>query len=126
MATKNKHLKVLDVLINSSTVELQMRNNIGITALHEAMFFPICYEVINLLFWRDPNAAYILNEDGKSPLCVATPNKQIVGLLLLAPYGNRGLIGRSRLELPFYVAIRMERLGIFLAFILSLFYCHVI
>ena len=126
MATKNKHLKVLKVLINNSTVELQMKNSIGNTALHEAMFFPICYEVINLLFWGDPNATYILNEDGKSPLCLATPDKQIVGLLLLVPYENRGLIGRSRLELPFYVAIRMERLGIFLTFILSIFYWHVI
>ncbi|XP_030969657.1 protein ACCELERATED CELL DEATH 6-like [Quercus lobata] len=112
VATKNKHLKVLEVLINSSTVELQMRNSIGNTALHEAMFFPICYEAINLLFWGDPNVAYILNEDGKSPLCLATHDKQIVGLLSLAPYGNRGLIGRSRLELPFYDAIRMERLDI--------------
>uniref|UniRef100_A0A7N2LKD3 PGG domain-containing protein n=1 Tax=Quercus lobata TaxID=97700 RepID=A0A7N2LKD3_QUELO len=89
-----------------------MRNSIGNTALHEAMFFPICYEAINLLFWGDPNVAYILNEDGKSPLCLATHDKQIVGLLSLAPYGNRGLIGRSRLELPFYDAIRMERLDI--------------
>ena len=95
VATKNKHLRVLEVLINSSAVDLQMRNSIGNTDLHEAMFFPIYYEDINLLFWRDPNAAYILNEDGKSPLCLATPNKQIVGLLLLAPYGSRGLIGRS-------------------------------
>ena len=78
-----------------------MRNSIGNTALHEAMFFPICYEAINLLFRGDPNAAYILNEDGKSSLCLATPDKQIVGLLLLASYGNRGLIGRFQLELPF-------------------------
>ena len=126
VATKKKHLKVLEVLINSSTVELQMRNSIGNTALHKAMFFPICYEVINHLFWGDSNAAYILNEDEKSPLCLATSDKKIVWLLLLAPYGNRGLIGRSRLELLFYVAIRMERLGIFLTFILSIFYCHVI
>ena len=42
--------------------------------------------------------AYILNEDRKSPLCLATSNEQIVGLLLLVSYGNRGLIGRSRLE----------------------------
>ena len=75
MATKNKHLKVLEVLINSFTVELQMRNSIGNTALHEAIFFPICYEAINLLFWGDPNMAYILNEDGKSLLCLATPDK---------------------------------------------------
>ena len=94
-ATKNKHLRVLEVLINSSTIELQMRNSIGNTALHEAMFFSICYEAINLLFWGDPNAAYILKEDGKSPLCLGTPDKQIVGLLLLVPYGNHGLIGRS-------------------------------
>ena len=126
VATKKKHLKVLEVLINSSTVELQMRNSIGNTALHEAIFFPICYEAINLLFWGDPNMAYILDEDGKSLLCLATSDKKIVWLLLLAPYGNRGLIGRSRLELLFYVAIRMERLGIFLTFILSIFYCHVI
>ena len=59
---KKKHLKVLEVLINSSTVELQMRNSIGNTALHKAMFFPICYGVINLLFWGDSNTAYILNE----------------------------------------------------------------
>ena len=124
VATKNKYLKVLEVLINSSTVELQMRNSIGNTALHEAMFFPICYEAVSLLFWTNPNTAYILNEDGKSPLCLATHNKQIVGLLLLAPYGNCGLIRRPRLELPFYDAIRMERLGIFLTFILSIFYCH--
>ena len=65
--------------------------------------------------------AYILNEDGKSPLCLATPNKQIVGLLLLTPYGNCSLIGRSRLELSFYVFIKMKRLGIFLDFILSNF-----
>ena len=103
-----------------------MRNSIGNTALHKVMFFPICYEVINLLFWGDSNAAYILNENGKSPLCLATPDKKIVWLLLLAPYGNRGLIGRSRLELLFYVSIRMKRLGIFLTFILSIFYCHVI
>ena len=95
VATENKHLRVLEVLINSSTVELQMRNSIGNTALHEVMFFPICYEAINLLFWGDPNAAYILKEDGKSPLCLATPNKQIVGFLLLAPYCYHGLIGRS-------------------------------
>ena len=101
-----------------------MRNSIGNTALHKAMFFPICYGVINLLFWGDSNAAYILNENGKSPLCLATHDKQIVGLLSLAPYGNRGLIGRSRLELLFYVSIRMKRLGIFLTFILSIFYCH--
>ena len=135
VATKNKHLKVLEVLINNSTIELQIRNSIGNTTLHEAIFFPICYEAIffpicyeaiNLLFWGDPNAAYIMNEDRKSPLSLATPDKQIVGLLLLVPYGNRGLIGRSRLELPFYVAIRMERLGIFLTFILSIFYWHVI
>ena len=113
VATKNKHLKVLEVHINSSIVELQMRNSIGNTTLHEAMFFPICYEAINILFWGDPNMAYILNEDRKSLLCLATPDMQIVGLLLLVPYGNRGLIGRSRLELPFYVAIRMKRLGIF-------------
>ena len=75
VATKNKHLKVLEVLINSFTVELQMRNSIGNTALHEAIFFPICYEAINLLFWGDPNMAYILNEDGKSLLCLATPDK---------------------------------------------------
>ena len=62
VATKKKHLKVLEILINSSTVELQMRNSIGNTALHEAMLFLICYEAINLLFWGDPNAAYILNE----------------------------------------------------------------
>ncbi|KAK4591182.1 hypothetical protein RGQ29_021397 [Quercus rubra] len=113
VATKNKHLKVLEVVINNSTVELQMRNSIGNTALHEAMFFPICYEAINLLFWGDPNVAYILNEDGKSPLCLATHDKQIVGLLLLAPYGIRGLIGRPRLELPLYDAIRMKILEVF-------------
>ena len=39
MATKSKHLKILKVLINSSTVELQMRNSIGNIALHESMFF---------------------------------------------------------------------------------------
>ena len=65
--------------------------------------------------------AYILNEDGKSPLCLATSDKQIVGLLLLASYGNCGLIGMSRLELSFYVSIKMKRLGIFLDFILSNF-----
>ena len=95
MATKNKHLRVLEVLINSSTVDLQMSNSIGNTALHKAMFFPICYEVINHLFWGDSNAAYILNEDEKSPLCLATSDKKIVWLLLLVPYGNHGLIGRS-------------------------------
>ena len=95
VATKNKHLRVLEVLINSSTVELQMRNSIGNTALHEAIFFPICYEAIDLLFWGHPNMAYILNEDGKSLLCLATPDKQIVKLLLPAPSGNHGLIGRS-------------------------------
>ena len=93
--TKNKHLRVLKVLFNSSIVELQMRNSIGNTALHEAMFFLICYDAINLLFWGDPNAAYILKEDRKSTLCLATPEKQIVDLLLLVPYGNHGLIGRS-------------------------------
>ena len=72
-----------------------MRNSIGNTALHEAIFFPICYEAINLLFWGDPNIAYILNEDGKSLLCLATPDKQIVKLLLPVPSGNHGLIGRS-------------------------------
>ena len=95
MATKNKHLRVLEVLINSSTVDLQMSNSIGNTALHEVMFFLICYKAINLLFWVDPNVAYILKEDGKSPLYLATPNKQIVGFLLLAPYWNHGLVGRS-------------------------------
>ena len=65
--------------------------------------------------------AYILNEDGKSPLCLATLDKQIVGLLLLASYGIRGLIERSRLELSFYVSIKMKRLGIFFDFILSNF-----
>ena len=72
-----------------------MRNSIGNTALHEAMFFPICYEAINLLFLGDPNTTYILKEGGKSPLCLTTPDNRIVGLLLLAPYGNHGLIGRS-------------------------------
>ena len=67
------------------------------------------------MFWGDPSAAYILNEDGKSPLCLATPDKQIVGLLLLASYG------KSLLELSFYVSIKMKRLGIFLDFILSNF-----
>ena len=95
MATKNKHLRVLEVLINSSTVDLQMRNSIRNTALHEVMLFLICYKAINLLFWGDPNAAYILKEDGKSPLYLATPNKQFVGFLLLASYCYRGLIGRS-------------------------------
>ena len=32
VAKKNKHLRVLQVLINSSTVELQIRNSIGNTA----------------------------------------------------------------------------------------------
>ena len=95
VTTKNKHLRVLEVLINSSTVDLQMRNSIRNTALHEVMFFLICYKAINLLFWGDPNVAYILKEDGKSPLYLATPNKQFVGFLLLAPYCYHGLIGRS-------------------------------
>ena len=73
-----------------------MRNSIGNTALHESMFFfPLYYEAINLLFWGDPKVAYILNEDGKSPLCLATSSKQIVRVLLLTPYGNCSLIGRS-------------------------------
>ena len=89
-----------------------MKNDIGNTALHEAVKTGHVNEV-NYLLSVDPEALYSLNNEGQSPffLVVETDNKDIRQLLLQATKWNGDLVGMPRKKLPVYVAILRGRKG---------------
>ncbi|KAL0010087.1 hypothetical protein SO802_005195 [Lithocarpus litseifolius] len=116
VATKNsKFIDVMEVLIDANVNDceqlLEMMNNVGNTALHEAVIAQCSLEVVKYLFSRHKEASYYLNDGGESPLCLAieTENIEILELLLEAPYENGRLMERPRIESPVHAAIFMKR-----------------
>lgn len=91
---------------------LRMQNQVGNTALHEAVIADGLAEVEYLLS-KDSETAYYLNEEGVSPFCLAaeTGNKNILRRLLELLDGNDKLIGRPRRESPIYAVILQRSLG---------------
>ena len=114
VAIKARKFDVMEVLIDDNVNDreqlLEMKNNVGNTALHEAVIAQ-CVGAVQDLFSRHKKVSNYLNDGGESPLCLAieTENIEILELLLEAPYG--GLIERPRKESPVHVAIFMKRLG---------------
>lgn len=90
-----------------------MKNNIGNTALHEAVIAQCSLEVVKYLFSRHKEASYYFNDGGESPLCLAieTENIEILELLLEAPYENGRLMEWPQIESPVHAAIFMKRRG---------------
>ncbi|KAF3971028.1 hypothetical protein CMV_005327 [Castanea mollissima] len=90
---------------------LRMQNQVGNTALHEAVIADGLAEVEYLLS-KNSETAYYLNKEGVSPFCLAaeTGNKDILRRLLELVDGNDKLIGRPRRESPIYAVILQRSL----------------
>ena len=130
VATKDNKLNVMEVLIDAYANDceqlLQMKNNIGNTALHEAVIAQCSLKVVKYLFSRHKEVSYYLNDAGESPLCLAieTENIEILELLLEAPYENGRLMERPRIESPVHAAIFMKRRGIISPNFLPFYFTH--
>ena len=117
VAIKARKFDVMKILIDANVNDreqlLEMKNNVGNTALHEAVIAQCSLEVVKYLFSGHKEASYYLNHGGESPLCLAieTENIKILELLLEAPYENGRLMERPRIESPVHAAILMKRRG---------------
>ena len=129
VAIKARKFDVMKVLIGANVNDrelLEMKNNVGNTALHEAVIAQCSLEVVKKLFSRHKEASYYLNDGGESPLCLAieTENIEILELLLEAPYENGRLMERPRKESPVHAAIFMKKRGSISPNFLPFYFTH--
>ena len=130
VAIKARKFDVMKVLIDANVNDreqlLEMKNNVGNTALHEAVIAQCSLEVVKKLFSRHKEASYYLNDGGESPLCLAieTENIEILELLLEAPYENGRLMERPRKESPVHAAIFMKKRGSISPNFLPFYFTH--